>query len=170
MTLANSAYTSRELLFQYQDSGAKLVFVERGLVGTVWEMFREAGVEEGEARRRIVVADLPPPATKTETSGSGGGSGADVNAGKWGAGVQGVNDVLSGSGQAKDGGKENGWGWTLSDFIGKGKLEDEEKFDGEKAHETAYLCYSSGTTGKPKGVEVCPILIYSLSVVSGIPC
>jgi acyl-coenzyme A synthetase/AMP-(fatty) acid ligase len=39
---------------------------------------------------------------------------------------------------------------TLPDLLIKGKLEREEQFEGPLAHETAYLCYSSGTTGKPK--------------------
>ncbi|KAF7351414.1 AMP binding protein [Mycena sanguinolenta] len=42
---------------------------------------------------------------------------------------------------------------TLPDLLARGKLEKEEQFDGALAHETVYLCYSSGTTGKPKGVE-----------------
>ncbi|KAF7360147.1 AMP binding protein [Mycena venus] len=42
---------------------------------------------------------------------------------------------------------------TLPDLLVRGKLEREEQFDGALAHETAFLCYSSGTTGKPKGVE-----------------
>ncbi|THH12726.1 hypothetical protein EW146_g7421 [Bondarzewia mesenterica] len=41
----------------------------------------------------------------------------------------------------------------LEDLISKGALEVEEKFEGEQVHETTLLCYSSGTTGKPKGVE-----------------
>ncbi|CAL1711282.1 unnamed protein product [Somion occarium] len=41
----------------------------------------------------------------------------------------------------------------LSDLLGKGSLNEEEKFPGKQSNETAYLCYSSGTTGKPKGVE-----------------
>ncbi|KAK0463817.1 AMP binding protein [Desarmillaria tabescens] len=41
----------------------------------------------------------------------------------------------------------------MEDLLGIGSLEGEEKFDGKRAHETALLCYSSGTTGKPKGVE-----------------
>lgn len=44
---------------------------------------------------------------------------------------------------------------TLADFLGHGALAQEEKFDGDLSNETVYLCYSSGTTGKPKGVEVC---------------
>jgi len=43
--------------------------------------------------------------------------------------------------------------FTMEDFIGKGSLSQEEKFDGPDANETALLCYSSGTTGQPKGVE-----------------
>ncbi|KAF6760204.1 AMP binding protein [Ephemerocybe angulata] len=41
----------------------------------------------------------------------------------------------------------------LADLLGHGALAHEEKFDGDLANETVYLCYSSGTTGKPKGVE-----------------
>ena len=33
-------------------------------------------------------------------------------------------------------------------------LSKEEPFDGRLSNETALLCYSSGTSGKPKGVEV----------------
>ncbi|KAI0301559.1 AMP binding protein [Multifurca ochricompacta] len=36
---------------------------------------------------------------------------------------------------------------------GHGALPEEEKFVGSQANETQLLCYSSGTTGKPKGVE-----------------
>jgi len=37
----------------------------------------------------------------------------------------------------------------------KGRLKEEEKFPSEQANETVLLCYSSGTSGLPKGVEVC---------------
>jgi 4-coumarate--CoA ligase len=43
----------------------------------------------------------------------------------------------------------------ISDLIGHGALPEEEKFAGPLAGGTLLLCYSSGTTGKPKGVEVC---------------
>lgn len=44
---------------------------------------------------------------------------------------------------------------TLADLLAyPGALLEEEKFDGALSNETVYLCYSSGTTGKPKGVEV----------------
>jgi len=41
----------------------------------------------------------------------------------------------------------------LDDLLGHGALPEEEKFVGHQANETLLLCYSSGTTGKPKGVE-----------------
>ncbi|KAI0315007.1 AMP binding protein [Amylostereum chailletii] len=41
----------------------------------------------------------------------------------------------------------------LGNLLAHGSLPSEENFDGELAHETVLLCYSSGTTGKPKGVE-----------------
>ncbi|KAI0262550.1 hypothetical protein BC834DRAFT_828774 [Gloeopeniophorella convolvens] len=42
---------------------------------------------------------------------------------------------------------------ALEDLLGLGALPEEEKFVGSQANETIVLCYSSGTTGKPKGVE-----------------
>ncbi|KAF8967926.1 AMP binding protein [Flammula alnicola] len=42
---------------------------------------------------------------------------------------------------------------TAVDLLKLGTLKEEEKFEGQLANETVYLCYSSGTTGKPKGVE-----------------
>lgn len=41
----------------------------------------------------------------------------------------------------------------LEAFLGRGELLYEVSFDRERSNETSYLCYSSGTTGKPKGVE-----------------
>ncbi|KLO18616.1 AMP binding protein [Schizopora paradoxa] len=41
----------------------------------------------------------------------------------------------------------------MTQLFGKGQLVQEERFDGEHSNETVLLCYSSGTTGKPKGVE-----------------
>jgi len=42
----------------------------------------------------------------------------------------------------------------MDDIMGKGTLSAAARFDGPLSNETVYLCYSSGTTGKPKGVEV----------------
>lgn len=42
---------------------------------------------------------------------------------------------------------------TLDAFMGRGELPNEVNFDGERSNETLFLCYSSGTTGNPKGVE-----------------
>jgi acyl-CoA synthetase (AMP-forming)/AMP-acid ligase II len=41
----------------------------------------------------------------------------------------------------------------LEELLGLGRVTEEEKFDGKQADETVLLCYSSGTTGKAKGVE-----------------
>lgn len=57
----------------------------------------------------------------------------------------------------------------MDDLMGKGNLTTAERFDGPLSSETVFLCYSSGTTGKPKGVEVrlsyqvttCRILTFS---------
>jgi 4-coumarate--CoA ligase len=40
------------------------------------------------------------------------------------------------------------------DLSTRGTLSKEEPFDGQLSNETALLCYSSGTSGNPKGVEV----------------
>jgi long-subunit acyl-CoA synthetase (AMP-forming) len=51
---------------------------------------------------------------------------------------------------------------SLKEVLGLGKFDRERLFDGRQSHETCYICYSSGTTGKPKGVEVrfaCTILL-----------
>ena len=40
-------------------------------------------------------------------------------------------------------------------IVDQGRLKEEEKFPGSQANETVLLCYSSGTSGLPKGVEVC---------------
>lgn len=51
------------------------------------------------------------------------------------------------------------------DLLGHGALQEEEKFIGSQANETLLLCYSSGTTGKPKGVEVCGFVLVSFRLV-----
>ena len=46
---------------------------------------------------------------------------------------------------------------SINDLTGKGTLAEEAKFAGRYTNETALLCFSSGTTGLAKGVEVYPI-------------
>lgn len=46
--------------------------------------------------------------------------------------------------------------WQRVDhLLGKSQLEKEVPMEGNDANQTALLCYSSGTTSSPKGVEVC---------------
>jgi 4-coumarate--CoA ligase len=111
-TLANSSYTPAELGFQWEDSGAKVVFTHPALVPTVVAMFEACGVSKEEGRKRIV--------------------------------IMGVGDKAA---TAK--------GFIhMDDLLGKGTLGAAERFDGPLSQETVFMCYSSGTTGKPKGVEV----------------
>ncbi|KAJ7665922.1 AMP binding protein [Mycena polygramma] len=119
-TLANSGYVSRELAYQYRDSGANLLITAEDGIDTVRAMFAELGIERDEGDRRTVV--LP-----HDLRWAGGPSAA-------------LRPECCGL-------------LTLTDLLVRGKLEQEEQFEGALAHETVYLCYSSGTTGKPKGVE-----------------
>jgi 4-coumarate--CoA ligase len=61
--------------------------------------------------------------------------------------------VLDNYGNGSDAARKFGL-LELRDLLGHGELPEEEKFAGSHADETLLLCYSSGTTGKPKGVEV----------------
>ncbi|KAJ6478794.1 AMP binding protein [Mycena vitilis] len=56
---------------------------------------------------------------------------------------------------------------TMEELLKGGKLEHEERFDGDLSNETAYLCYSSGTTGKPKGVETTHLNVIGLLSIIG---
>jgi 4-coumarate--CoA ligase len=114
ISLANPAYTPRELQHQWSDSRAKAVLVHPPLIPGVLKMFELLDFDLQEARRRIILVDWM-------VSQSGSAS----------------SDYV-----------------CMSDLVCKGSLQKEEQFAGEEAHTTAILCYSSGTTGKPKGVEV----------------
>ncbi|KAG6816577.1 hypothetical protein H0H87_004877 [Tephrocybe sp. NHM501043] len=120
-TLANSAYTPKELAFQYQDSGATLIFTSEEGIPTVLAMFALINLPPADARKRIIVME-----TGLE----------------WAGGPPTLRTVAAKGLR------------TLRELIDAGKaLQSEQRFDGKDASETAYLCYSSGTTGKPKGVE-----------------
>ncbi|KAJ6487695.1 AMP binding protein [Mycena sanguinolenta] len=136
-TLANSAYTSHELAYQYKDSRAKLIFTAEEGISTVRAMFAELGLSKAEAEKRIVVL------------------GSDL---RW-AGGPGVKRSPEAAGLLP---------WE--DLLSRGVLEKEELFEGAAAHETVYLCYSSGTTGNPKGVETTHQNITSLvDMIVGFP-
>ncbi|KAJ7634476.1 AMP binding protein [Roridomyces roridus] len=119
-TLANSAYTSHELAYQYKDSGAKLVLTSEEGISTVRAMFAEMGLSKdvGDMRTIVLPNDL-----------------------RW-AGGPAIKAVPEAAGFV-----------SLPDLLSRGALAEEEKFQGDAANETVLLCYSSGTTGKPKGVE-----------------
>ncbi|KIJ65890.1 hypothetical protein HYDPIDRAFT_109959 [Hydnomerulius pinastri MD-312] len=53
----------------------------------------------------------------------------------------------------------------LENLLGRGELASEVSFDGARSNETVYLCYSSGTTGKPKGVETTHYNLTSLNEI-----
>ncbi|KAJ7192011.1 AMP binding protein [Mycena pura] len=119
-TFANSAYTSHELAFQYQNSGANLVLTSEEGITVVRDMFTECGMSKAEGIKRIVV--LP-------------------------------RDLRWAGGPAAAPAADTARLLSLPDLLSLGTMEKEETFDGTADKETAILCYSSGTTGNPKGVE-----------------
>lgn len=141
---ANSGYTSRELGYQYTDSGAKVVLTSQEGLEIVKEMLKDLG-EDG--KRKIVVL------------GSGLG---------WAGGPDDADSKTEGF-------------LKLEDLLAMGTLAEEAKFTGNQVHETIYICYSSGTTGKAKGVEVslygnrliyvlrCSLLL-RLLIITSLPC
>ncbi|KAJ7594131.1 AMP binding protein [Mycena floridula] len=110
-TLANSAYTSRELAHQYKDSGAKIIFTSEQNGPVVREMCSSLGIS---TEKVVVVSDC--------LAWAGGPSAPRR-----------PSDFL-----------------FFEDLFQMGSLVHEVEFNGQDAHETALLCYSSGTTGNPK--------------------
>lgn len=131
-TLANTAYTARELHHQWTDSRARVICVHPANLGVVREMFKDEGLAGWESR--VVVLDN-----------------------KW---LTGVEDAPHDRSSAMVG---------VESLTQIGKMKAEERFDGEDANETVYLCYSSGTTGKPKGVEV-RIFLFILLILFLLSC
>ncbi|KAJ7060930.1 hypothetical protein C8F01DRAFT_1253407 [Mycena amicta] len=119
-TLANSAYTPRELAHQYSDSGAALIITTPDGLAVVRSMFADVNIDEQEGLARVVVFE--------------------------------PQDLRWAGGRASPARCRTGT-VMFEELLGMGKLDSEERFDGRDAHETVYLCYSSGTTGKAKGVE-----------------
>ncbi|KAJ3934522.1 MAG: AMP binding protein [Lentinula lateritia] len=124
-TFANTAYTADELAYQYKDSHAYLICTTRANLKTVQRMLTSetVGVRLKEDAERRIIL-LPD----------------DFN---WVPGVK------------KTDAKKHILGLTaFEDLLKLGRLDREEQFQGVDAEqETVFLCYSSGTTGKPKGVE-----------------
>jgi len=141
-TLANSAYTPTELKHQWMDSGAKVAFVHPSLVGVVREMFKTGlGWEEKEVRRRVVVSG-----TEWLTGQKDEGTFLFT--------LSSLSNYLI-SWIPLGSNPSDASLIQLPSLLNKGTLSQEVLFSSEKeANETVYLCYSSGTTGKPKGVEV----------------
>ncbi|KAJ4496672.1 AMP binding protein [Lentinula lateritia] len=122
-TLTNNAYTARELQHQYIDSGATMIITTSENLSVALEML-------------IVGLGLSQADAESRIIIS-------RNSLAWASGLvssrsegEATRDLI-----------------TFDQLLGIGELQNEEEFDGESAQETALLCYSSGTTGQPKGVE-----------------
>ncbi|RXW23618.1 hypothetical protein EST38_g2224 [Candolleomyces aberdarensis] len=126
ITLAAYSSRPRELSWQYLDIKPKAIFVARHLVPIVEQMFSLIGSSPEEARRRIWIMDTLSDVALSEAPDANGTISIED-------GINGVNG--------------------LHRLVGKKALEKEEMFDGNDAEESVYICYSSGTTGRPKGVE-----------------
>ncbi|EAU82590.1 AMP binding protein [Coprinopsis cinerea okayama7 len=134
ISFAGCSATPRELSWQYLDSKPRVILVASHLVPVVKDMFALIGEEsKGERDPRIWVIDDLGDYVSPPPQTSTSKSNLATNA----------NDCV--------------------ELVRGGKLERAERFDGDAAEETVYICYSSGTTGKPKGVEtthknVCTVL------------
>lgn len=109
-TLANSAYTSHELAFQYADSRAKFIFTTEDGLPTVREAFKLLKITQDEGDRRIIILS---------------------------------NCLAWAGGPAAARAAEASQLLQMDSLLGIGTLDREENFDGDRAHETVLLCYSS---------------------------
>ncbi|KAJ3998734.1 AMP binding protein [Lentinula boryana] len=142
-TFANPASTADELAYQYKDSQAFLICTTRANLNTVQQMLtsKAVGVASKEDAERRIIL-LPD----------------DFD---WVLGTK-----------KTDGEKPISKFTRLEDLLNLGRLKQEEQFQGVDAEqETVFLCYSSGTTGKPKGVETTHQNLTTVLdiVVSGFP-
>ncbi|KAF8653286.1 hypothetical protein AX16_003988 [Volvariella volvacea WC 439] len=131
-TPANSAYTSRELAHQYADSGSEVILTSPSGLNVVLDMLNSLGLNAAEQAKRIVVI------------------GSDLT---WAKETPIVSAPFT---KVCSGPKPNERDQEFvkfEDLLSTGILEKEVPFEGEEADETCFICYSSGTTGKPKGVE-----------------
>ncbi|KAJ3772762.1 AMP binding protein [Lentinula raphanica] len=123
-TLANSAYTARELQHQYTDSGATMIITTPENLNTALEMLTKGlGLSQVEAEKRLIVS----PKDFGWVTSSVAMSTSETTSARQSVEFQ--------------------------QLLEQGELEIEEQNEGDDAQETALLCYSSGTTGQPKGVE-----------------
>ncbi|KAF5360126.1 hypothetical protein D9757_011744 [Collybiopsis confluens] len=123
-SLANSAYTAGELAFQYTDSKPKTILTTVEGFAVVREMFEKV-LRVGWEEWKTKVIIIPD----------------DF---EWAGGKPAPKTPVS---------REFDALLKMEEMLGIGALVEEEKFDGKLTHETAFMCYSSGTTGNPKGVE-----------------
>ncbi|KAJ7106027.1 AMP binding protein [Mycena crocata] len=134
-TLANSAYTSHELAFQYGNSGAKLVLTSEDGLGVVQTMLAESGISKEDAEKRIILLS-------NDLRWAGGPSAARNPVV---AGVPRLEDLL-------------GMGKLNQEETFEGSQANETVYlcyssvSRREQHFPSSLT-SQGTTGKPKGVE-----------------
>lgn len=144
VTLANSAYQPAELEHQWHDSGAKMIFAHPALMGTVKAMFEKKGLKESEWKKKVVVASnewitgKPDDGTSHRAPARIFSSPPFQSPDACNLGTNPLTRTIP----------------HVPSLLSHGSLPTEVSFSTPAlANQTAFLCYSSGTTGKPKGVE-----------------
>ena len=110
-TPANAAYSTSEVAYQLENSGAKCLFTCSTLLKTALEAASQVGIP----KNRVYILELPKEATNGQASPSG---------------YKTIDDLI------KEGAKQP-------------RLEQLNLGRGDGAKRTAFLCYSSGTSGLP---------------------